>query len=84
MWFAAYGLPEEVVSDNGPQLIASEFVDSLKQNGVKHTLVPPYHIHTYILYWLVPTGLFRVNHPSSNGAAERTVQILKQALQKEA
>ena len=65
VWFAAYGLPEEVVSDNGPQFIASEIVDFLKQNGVKQTLVPPYH-------------------PSSNGAAERTAQILKQALQKEA
>ena len=65
VWFAAYGLPEEVVSDNRPQFIASEFVDFLKQNGVKQTLVPPYH-------------------PSSNGAAERTVQILKQALQNEA
>ena len=65
VWFAAYGLPEEVVSDNGPQFIASEFVDFLKQNGVKQMLVPPYH-------------------PLSNGAAERMVQILKQALQKEA
>ena len=53
------------MSDNGPQFIASECVDFLKQNGVKQTLVRPYH-------------------PSSNGAAERTVQILKQALQKEA
>ena len=65
VWFAACGLPEEVVSDNSPQFIASEFVDFLKQNGDKQTLVPPYH-------------------PSSNGAAERTVQILKQALQEEA
>lgn len=65
VWFAAYGIPEEVVSDNGYQFIASDFVDFLKQNGVKQTLVPPYH-------------------PSSNGATERTVQILKQALQMEA
>ena len=36
VWFAAYGLPEEVVSDIGPQFIASGFVDFLKQNGVKH------------------------------------------------
>ena len=30
VWFAAYGLPEEVVSDDGPQFIAREFVDFLK------------------------------------------------------
>ena len=53
------------MSDNGPQFIVSEFVDFLKQNGVKQTLVPPYH-------------------PSSNVVAQRTVQILKQALEKEA
>jgi len=65
LWFAAYGLPEEVVSDNGSQFISQDFTNFLKQNGVKQTLVPPYH-------------------PSSNGAAERTVQILKQALRKHA
>lgn len=43
LWFAAYELPEEVISDNGPQFISQEFTDFLKQNGVKQTLVPPYH-----------------------------------------
>ena len=59
--FSAYGLAEELVSDNGPQFSSSEFQLFLKQNGIKHTLVPPYH-------------------PASNGAAERTVQIVKKAL----
>lgn len=40
LWFAAYGLPEEVISDNGPQFISQELTDFLKQNGVKQTLVP--------------------------------------------
>lgn len=42
-FFAAYGLPEEVVSDNGPQIIYFEFTEFLKRNGIKHTRVPAYH-----------------------------------------
>ena len=41
--FAAYGLPEQVVTDNGPQFIAEEFTLFLKQNGVKHSKCSPYH-----------------------------------------
>lgn len=41
--FARYGLPEEVVSDNGPQLASEEFAQFMKQNGIKFTRVPPYH-----------------------------------------
>lgn len=62
--FASYGLPEEIVSDNGPQFTSGEFQQFMKKNGVKHTLVPPYH-------------------PASNGAAERSVQILKRTLLKQ-
>jgi hypothetical protein len=35
-----HGLPEEVVSDNGPQFTATEFVEFMNKNGIKHTLVP--------------------------------------------
>ena len=41
--FARYGLPLEIVSDNGPQFVAQEFKDFLRNNGVKQTLCPPYH-----------------------------------------
>ena len=34
--FSAYGLPEQLVSDNGPQFVAQEFGIFLKENGVKH------------------------------------------------
>lgn len=41
--FASHGLPEEVVSDNGPQFIAHEFKTFMDKNGIKHTRVAPYH-----------------------------------------
>ena len=59
--FSAYGLPEELVSDNGPQFTSSEFAEFLELNGIRHTRSPPYH-------------------PSTNGATERMVQVLKKAL----
>ena len=61
---ASYGLPAEVITDNRPQFIYTIFKTFLKKNGVKETLVPPYH-------------------PTSNGAEERSVKILKQTLEKQ-
>ena len=41
--FSAYGLPEQIVTDNGPQFIAEEFTLFLRQNGIKHLKSAPYH-----------------------------------------
>ena len=41
--FARYGLPQQLVSDNGPQFIAEEFSRLLRLNGVKHIKCAPYH-----------------------------------------
>lgn len=62
--FASHGLPEEVVSDNGPQITSGEFKQFLRSNGIKQTLVPAYH-------------------PASNGAAERSAQMVKAVLMKQ-
>ena len=37
--FSSFGfpLPEEIVSDNGPQFTSDQFADFLRQNGVRHT-----------------------------------------------
>ena len=41
--FARYGLPEQLVSDNGPQFVSADFTQFLKANGVKHSKCAPYH-----------------------------------------
>lgn len=41
--FAAYGFPDEIVSDNGPQFVSQEFEHFLAKNNIKHTRTPPYH-----------------------------------------
>lgn len=41
--FAAFGLPEEVVTDNGLQFVSLEFAASLSSNRIHHKTTPPYH-----------------------------------------
>ena len=41
--FATHGLPEEIVSDNGPQFVAQEMKEFLKSNGIRQCLSSPYH-----------------------------------------
>ncbi|KAJ8364385.1 hypothetical protein SKAU_G00132160 [Synaphobranchus kaupii] len=59
--FGRFGLPEQIVSDNGPSFVSKEMEDFLQSNGIKHILSSPYH-------------------RSSNGLAERMVQVVKHAL----
>ncbi|CAB3997722.1 Uncharacterized protein K02A2.6 [Paramuricea clavata] len=40
---ATHGLPTTVVSDNGTNFTSSEFEEFMKQNGIKHIKVSPYH-----------------------------------------
>ena len=41
--FARFGLPEQIITDNGPQFVAEEFQHFAKANGIRHTTVAPYH-----------------------------------------
>ena len=41
--FARWGIPQRVVSDNGPQFVSEEFTRFIKANNIKHTKSRPYH-----------------------------------------
>ena len=44
--FVKYGLPEQLVSDNGPQFTSEEFTEFMKVNSIKHIRSAPYHPST--------------------------------------
>ena len=41
--FTSYRLPEQLVSDNGPQFTSHKFELYMKANGIKHIKTSPYH-----------------------------------------
>ena len=41
--FVNYGLPQQVVTDNGLQFTSEEFEFFMKKSGIKHTRCAPYH-----------------------------------------
>lgn len=41
--FACYGLPNELVYDNGPQFTSAAFAQFMQQNRINHSSSAPYH-----------------------------------------
>ena len=44
--FSSLSIPEQIVLDNGPQFVSSEFAEFAKLNGIKHIRISPYHLAT--------------------------------------
>ena len=45
-WFSVYGLPHQIVTDNGSQFTSVEFATYVTNNGIKHICTPAYHQST--------------------------------------
>ena len=41
--FSSFGLPEQLVTDNGPQFVSEDFAMFTRSNGIKHIRCTPYH-----------------------------------------
>ena len=41
--FATLGVPEQLVTDNGPSFTSAEFAQFVRNNGVRHVTTAPYH-----------------------------------------
>ena len=41
--FSNFGVPESIITDNGPQFAAVEFQSFCRENGIRHVLIAPYH-----------------------------------------
>ncbi|XP_046383928.1 uncharacterized protein K02A2.6-like [Ischnura elegans] len=42
-FMAVFGIPQEIVTDNGPPFQSREFLEFCEKNGIKVTKSPPYH-----------------------------------------
>ena len=37
-----FGLPEQILTDNGPQFVSEEFQEFTRSNGIQHIKITPY------------------------------------------
>ena len=77
--FAPYGLPLQLVSDNGPQFVSEEFSKFFKQNGIKHCKSAPFHPATKGLAERFVQSLkqgLRASHSQEDGLSQKLSQFL--------
>ena len=43
---ATHGLPQTIISNNGPQFVSKEFEQFCSSRGIQHNTTAPYHPHS--------------------------------------
>ena len=77
--FARFGIPEQIVSDNGTQFVSKEFQASVRSNGIRHLTSAPYHPATNGLAERTVQTLkqaLRSMHQSSKPVKEKLAKFL--------
>ena len=77
--FARFGIPEQIVSDNGAQFVSEDFQAFVKSNGIRHITSAPYHPATNgLAERAVQTfkQAFRSMHQSSRPVKEKLAKFL--------
>ena len=70
--FARHGLPQVIVSDNGPQFTSDDFKKFMQINGVKHITSAPYHPQSNgLAERFVQT--FKLSYKAGGGAGEQRI-----------
>ena len=55
-WISRFGIPRQIVTDNGAQFISAEFNSFIKGSGITHITTPAYHQSSNgIAEWAVQT-----------------------------
>ena len=77
--FARFGIPEQIVSDNGAQFVSEEFQSFIRFNGIRHIISAPYHPATNgLVERAVQTfkQALRSMYQSSNQVKEKLAKFL--------
>ncbi len=75
--FATHGLPQKIVTDNGPSFVSDEFSQFLSVNGIKHIKSAPYYPSTNGLAERAVQSFKQALKRNQNGSVqERLVKFL--------
>ena len=68
--FASYGVPNQLVFDNGPQFVSKDFAEFMAGNAVMHIRVAPYHpASNGLAEWFVQTFKKAMSAERNDGAS---------------